>query len=161
MNKEKNIKYIWWIKAMLSQNATKLQALSFHLEKLLDSLNGCRLWASSPFGGVARSHARAARKRTRNCKRRGKRGGISSLHSIDHTRFIFHLVKVLIDTQVSFVQVSYFIDEGKFNILLYINLSYKISFPRRSFRHESGTHCCSLANYQDSGIYSWGMHLIR
>ena len=47
----------------------------------------------------------------------------------------------------------YFICEGKFNILLYINLSYKVSFPRRYFRRqESRTHCCSLANYQDSGI---------
>ena len=56
----------------------------------------------------------------------------------------------------------YFICEGKFNWLLYINLFYKVSFPRRPFRrHESRTHCCCLANYQDSGIYSWGMHLIR
>ena len=34
---------------------------------------------------------------------------------IPHTRFIFPLVKVLIDAQISFVQVSYFTCEGKFN----------------------------------------------
>ena len=62
----------------------------------------------------------------------------------------------------SLIQDSSFICEGKFNALFYINLSYKVPFPPRPFRrHESRTHCCSLANYQDSGIYSWGMHLIR
>ena len=34
---------------------------------------------------------------------------------IPHTIFIFPLVKVLIDAQVSFVQVSYFTCKGKFN----------------------------------------------
>ena len=41
--------------------------------------------------------------------------------------------------KVSFVQVLLFCEE-KFTWLLYINLSYKVSFPRRPFRrHESRT----------------------
>ena len=47
------------------------------------------------------------------------------------------MVKGLIVAQVSFVQVVLFCEE-KFNGLLNINLSYKVSFPRRPFRrHES------------------------
>ena len=59
------------------KNATKLPALLFHLEKLgfcARSLYGCSLRATSPFGGAARSHTRAAHKRRRKCKGRGKRG---------------------------------------------------------------------------------------
>ena len=66
-------------KGHVVKNVTKLPALWFNLEKLrfcARSLYGCRLRAISPFGEVARSHPRAALKRRRKCKGRGKRGRI-------------------------------------------------------------------------------------
>ena len=66
-------------KGHVVKNATKLLALWFHQEKLrfrARSLYGCSLWVSSPCGGVARSHTKAARKRRRKCKGREKRGRI-------------------------------------------------------------------------------------
>ena len=66
-------------KGHVVKNAIKLPALLFHFEKLrfcARSLYGGSLRASSPFGGVARSHTRAARKRRRKFKGRGKRGKI-------------------------------------------------------------------------------------
>ena len=49
---------------------------------------GCSLIASSPFGGVARSHTRAAHKRTRKCKWRGKRGRIFFLVQYRYSQFL-------------------------------------------------------------------------
>ena len=72
---------------------------------------------------------------------------------IPHTRFIFHLVKVSIDAEVSFVQVSLFHLWRKIQYTFIHKLVLQSIIPRRYFRRqESRTHCCSLANYQDSGI---------
>ena len=60
--------------------STKLPALSFHLEKLRLCLNGCSQWVSSPFGGVARSHARAARKKDASCAHAWGTGGRGFLY---------------------------------------------------------------------------------
>ena len=75
-------------KGHVVKNASKLLGLSFYPKKLLDSLNGCRLWGSSPFGGIARSHARAASKRRRKCKGRGKRGEIFFLAQCRSFQFL-------------------------------------------------------------------------
>ena len=66
------------IKVMISQMLLNYQRSRFTWRNCGcgRSLCRCSLLPGSPFGGVARSHARAERKRRRKCEGRGKRGRI-------------------------------------------------------------------------------------
>ena len=78
-----------WMKAMLSKMPLNYQRSRFTWRNYgcARSLYGCSLWASSSFGGVVRSHVRAARKRRWRCKGQEREEEFSSLHSIDLSYF--------------------------------------------------------------------------